>query len=457
MTRDGPKRPQDSDSADERPRKRARHTFYDGTNEQQEPEPPMRSSPVLPLKSIGRSPPAKAQKGTTLPRQAHDAHQNHSTPTTHPRRKDAEVISTASEKSEHRHSSSSDEPLAVRRRKRSRNTAPAKVPTNEPADDSEGDMPISSTVSRRLRTRCTSSSDVEFDKPSPQSTDGDTDFLARGGIRPNEKSDNDQKQAQTIQDLKDQLAEASQMIDTYRQKFAKERAKGQDLEQQRLLLEAKRLNAQEEQEVVYKQLEAQLRYSESARTKLNEEIKDHISSNTKLQTDIRKLEDKVQKNEEQIESARRTSEIKAEELRKQVESLQANTSEELSKRLKLESLVREFVQRNLNTIDRETAMKSQISELLSSQEKSREKLEQLETQFQSKLESSVTTRTQELSKKLDQRQATIEQNTQQAEDLQEELDWYKNQLEKERKQFEEDWDARNQLMRRLLADAIMML
>lgn len=389
-------------------------------------------------------------------------------------------------------------PLTVRRVQKKEN-AQAKALTDETGDDSD-DIPIASTVRRRLRTRGTSTSESNADIPSPQP-----------------QTDRTQPLSEFNQALKDQLDEAKQELDTYRVALKKERAKSYSLEQQRLLWQAKKLTAQDGQEAtaqrkllpvsrsslsiavqaeppriplqvtrveyqrvldLNKQLEGRLWDAEFAMLKMIDDPKDY------------NLKQAVQKNEQQVdvkgknealfsaeqemiaitqerESAQQDAE-KARRLEDQVVGL----TQKLQQRetaLKEEAVNCQFLRSTvLNQHEqlseqrqqlsdrsaKETARKNEIFDLVASNSQLQQKVEQLKSELQdtiqqsrSVLQSSVETQTQELSTELHKRQTTIEQLKGQVEDIQEELDWYKDQLEKSRSKYQEDMRARDRAER----------
>lgn len=436
---------------------------------------------------------------------------------------------TRSDSLEDHTNSSSDAPLAVIRGRRKR-IAPVKTSTLQSAEDSDDDIPISSTLRKRLRAEVTTSA-LEIDRPRPPASFTD------------------------IQSLTNQLGEANREAREYRESLKKEQAKSSSLEQQRLLLQANLLNSQEEAESraprqplsgatrttqdrsgasvagqegrpatplnatpssygvlfdVDKNLEIHKRNPEFARN-TSKNIGD-ISSSVQLKSSFSWLEQKVREKDKQIESERqacRTAEQHNEalittnwELQRRLEQIRAS-EHELSQKLQhseialkeanrntpaleiaqvvhgneaLQKQVENFeamVQQISDSREKEMAMGKKISDLQASNLELAQKAEQLGSQLQnaklqlqetgqkpqetgkpvqSAVESNVASPTQEPSTGLNQRQPTVDDLKQHIEDIQEELHWYKNQLEKERARAQEEWVIFRQEQARILMD-----
>ncbi|ROW07222.1 hypothetical protein VMCG_03774 [Cytospora schulzeri] len=365
--------------------------------------------------------------------------------------------------------SSSDVPLAIRRRQKKKDDAPAKAPTNEIEDDSD-DFPLVPTTRGRLRARVSSNLQSDPNKPSLQPQKNGNQLLSH-----------------TIQDTREQLEEANQELDKYREALKKERAKNRGLEQQRLLWEAKKLTNQDEDEAVAqgrtlllgarsspstemqgesastlqipraeyqrfldlnKKLESRLWAAEATRLKIMGGLSDHNLKRTAQNNDrtevkcmtealisakqeeTANLQRQLEQERESAKQSREYAQQTAEKARGLVDAV-ANLTEKLQKR---EAAVKE----NKELIASKSKLQRKVDSLESELQKTRQ---QSQAALQSK--SGMETRNQKLGAELDKQQATVEQLNEQIEDIQEELDWYKDQLEKARRRYREDMLARD--------------
>ncbi|ROV95610.1 hypothetical protein VSDG_05277 [Cytospora chrysosperma] len=366
----------------------------------------------------------------------------------------------------------------------------ARLLTHETEDDSD-DIPIAPTVRRRLRTRGTSSPESTVDTTFPQLQKDETQPLCHSDKAVEEK-----------------LEEAYQELSEYREALKKERAKCYGLEQQSLLWQARQLAAQDEEQTttqrkslpmprpsssiavhgeipastsqvtqakyqrvleLNKQLEGRLWDAELVRLNKTEGAKGHGLNQADQEDEQQKqAESKTEallSTEQEIsaiaqrqiqhehENARQHAE-KALSLENQVVDLtqklqerEAAVKEEVVKSESLNSTVLIQRQQLLDGRFREIEKEKEIVDLAASRSQLQEKVQQLESELREAVESSVETRTRELNTELNKRQTTIEQLKNQVNDVQEELDWYKDRLDEFRTKYVEDMRARDQAER----------
>jgi hypothetical protein len=380
-------------------------------------------------------------------------------------------------------------PLAVRRGP-NKGHAQARLLTHETEDDSD-DIPIASTVRRRLRTRGTSTPESTSDTTFRQPQKGETQLLCHS-----DKA------------LEDPLNKAYQELESYREALKKERAKSYGLEQQSLLWQARKLAAQDEEYAMTqrktlpmprpsssiavhgeipastlqvtqaeyqrvlelnKQLEGRLWDAEFVRLRKTEgskghslrqaDQKDEQQEGAKSKTEALFSTEQEQSAiaQRQIRQERENSRQLAEkalflenqvvDLTQKLQEREAAMKEEVVKRQSLNSTVLDQRQQLLDGRVRELEKEKEIIDLAASKSQLQEKVQQLESELREAVQSSVETRTQELNTELNKRQTTIAQLKNQVNDIQEELDWYKDQLDKFRTKYVEDMRARDRAER----------
>lgn len=483
----GTKRPRRPDSGDDQPRKRAVHKPLDAAGDRGRGglQTSTRNHPTQRLAFMGRRKP-KDDHQKSVPR-GRGTHHGHSKPAASSRRgKDSKAIEIQSETDE---VSSSDMPLAVRRGPNKDHTQ-ARLLTHETEDDSD-DIPIAPTVRRRLRTRGTSSPESTVDTTFPQLQKDETQPLCHSDKAVEEK-----------------LKEAYQELSEYREALKKERAKCYGLEQQSLLWQARQLAAQDEEQTttqrkslpmprpsssiavhgeipastsqvtqvkyqrlleLNKQLEGRLWDAELVRLNKTEGAKGHglnqADQEDEQQKQAKSKTEALLSTEQEIsaiaqrqiqhehENARQHAEEalslenQVVDLTQKLQECEAAVKEEVVKRESLNSTVLIQRQQLLDGRFREIEKEEEIVDLAASRSQLQEKVQQLESELREAVESSVETRTRELNTELNKRQTTIEQLKNQVNDVQEELDWYKDRLDEFRTKYVEDMRARDRAER----------
>lgn len=438
----------------------------------------------------------KAEQVKPVPRR-HDTAQAHSKAATFSRQgTDEKVVEIVSDLVE---GSSSDAPLAIRRREKKKINTQAKSHTTIPGDDSD-DKPIFPTVRRRLFTRATldSGSGPETACPQPQK--------------------NETRQPVTSSRLlENQLTEIKQELDMYRKALKKERAKSRGLEKQRLLWEAKKLMSQDINETMAqtqvllkvhqprtspsntvqregqpeeslqvtrgeyqrvldlnKQLERQLWDAELARLKVTKSPKDYdmkqmvhdteepMDVNSQAGALVSVLQEKVADIERQLQQERELGRQRVENSNRlgsqvadwtqKVKQREAALQEETVKCQSLESEVVKQRQQISEETTRMTELVDQILHLKTSKSELHKTIDQLDWKLQLAkqhiefvwdLQSSADTRTQELNAQLKERQTVIEKIKEEVEEMREGRDWYKTEVDRLRKRYREDTEARD--------------
>ncbi|KAK7729810.1 hypothetical protein SLS53_009178 [Cytospora paraplurivora] len=208
-------------------------------------------------------------------------------------------------------------------------------------------------------------------------------------------------------------------------------------------------------------LKSQVQVAEREIAEISAKLQDHISSRAKLKKDITNLVQKLNQKREGTEPERQAFQRASSEIEEmiiktdpdQILNLSQQPVQNLESTLKKAERVRRL-EDQVSVLKLKLQRRQAAIELyMSSNTDLGLKVKDLESQLR-EMKASTDASATALRAEVDQKEATIQRMTEHAGDVQDELDWYKNQLTKERGLFETDWANREREIRSLMMDVL---
>ncbi|ROV98437.1 hypothetical protein VPNG_08509 [Cytospora leucostoma] len=207
-------------------------------------------------------------------------------------------------------------------------------------------------------------------------------------------------------------------------------------------------------------LKSQVQVAELEIADIRAQLQDHISSRAELKKKITTLVQKLNQKREGTEPERQAYQRAGSEIEEmiktdpdQIPNLSQQPVQNRGATLKNAERIRRL-EDQVSVLKLKLQRRQAAIELyMSSNTDLGQRIKDLESQLR-EMNASTDASAKALRAEVDEKEATIQRMTEHAEDVQDELDWYKNQLTKERGLFEADWANREREIRSLMMDVL---